>query len=135
MMAFMASFSVYAQEVNTENEVNTRALVTPYPLLSVVSVNQSELTLPWTFSVPAPYEDVAEVTGPIKPNARINASGNLCSWNVNNGYLNITLLEDAGPEILQKGEYHFVVRTIYSNLYNIVLEVRLLNLLIPCLKE
>ena len=88
------------------------------------SVNQSELTLPWTFSVPAPYEEVVEVTGPIKPNARTNAFGNLCSWSVNNGYLAITLLEDAGPEILQKGEYHFVVRTVNLNLYNIVFEVR-----------
>lgn len=122
MMAFMASFSVYAQEVNTENEVSTCELDTPYSLLSVVSVNQSELTLPWTFSVPAPYEDVAEVTGPIK--VRSNATGTLCSWNVNNGYLTITILEDAGPEILQKGEYHFVVRTVNMNLYTIVFEVR-----------
>lgn len=123
MMAFMASFSVYAQEVNTENEISTCELDTPYPLLSVVSVNQSELTLPWTFSIPAPYEAVAEVTGPIKPTVRSNATGTLCSWNVNNGYLTVTILEDAGPEILQKGEYHFVVRTVNSNLYNIVLEV------------
>lgn len=125
MLAFMASFSVYAQEVNTENGNSARgSLVTPYPLLSVVSVNQSELVLPWTFSVPAPYEDVAEVTGPIKPTARTNASGNLCSWNVNNGYLNVTIMEDAAPEILQKDEYHFVVRTVNMNLYTIVFEVR-----------
>lgn len=45
MMAFMASFSVYAQEVNTDNEISTCELVTPYPLLSVVSVNQSELKI------------------------------------------------------------------------------------------
>lgn len=124
MMSFMASFSVYAQEVNTDNEISTCELVTPYPLLSVVSVNQSELVLPWTFSVPAPYEDVAEVTGPIKSTARTNASGNLCSWNVNNGYLNVTIMEDVAPEILQKGEYHFVVRTVNMNLYTIVFEVR-----------
>lgn len=125
MLAFMASFSVYAQEVNTENGNSARgSLVTPYPLLSVVSVNQSELTLPWTFSVPAPYEDVAEVTGPFLPELRSNTASSLCTWYVNNGYLTITILEDAGPEILQKDEYHFVVRTINSNLYNIVFEVR-----------
>ena len=125
LMAFMASFGAFAQEVNTENEISARGpLVTPYPLLSVVSVYQSDFTLPWTFSVPAPYEDVAEITGPILPMYRSYTTGNLFTWNVNNGYITITLLEDAGPEILQKGEYHFVVRTVNSNLYNIVFEVR-----------
>jgi hypothetical protein len=125
MMTFMASFGAFAQEVNTENEISTRGLlVTPYPLLSVVSVNQSDLVLPWTFSIPAPYEAVAEVSGPILPQLRSYAAGNLCTWEVNNGYLTVTILEDAGPEILQKGEYHFVVRTVNSNLYNIVFEVR-----------
>ena len=124
MMAFMASFGAYAQEVNTENEISTCELSTPYSLLSVVSVNQSDLVLPWTFSVPAPYEDVVEITGPLSTSPRSITTGNLFTWSVNNDYLTITLLEDAGPEILQKGEYHFVVRTVNSNLYTIVFEVR-----------
>lgn len=117
MMAFMASFSVYAQEVNTDNEISTCELVTPYPLLSVVSVNQSELVLPWTFSVPAPYEDVAEAYGPY-------THPNLYSWSVENGYLTIIIPEDAFPEICQKDEHYFTVRTVNSTLYTIVLEVR-----------
>jgi len=117
MMAFMASLGAYAQEVNTDSEINARGpLVTPYPLLSVVSVNQSELTLPWTFSVPAPYETVAEVYGPTGPNT--------CVWNVQNGYLYVTITEDAGPEILQQGQYFFTVRTTSSSYYTLVFEVR-----------
>lgn len=77
MMTFMASFGAFAQEANTENEISARGpLVTPYPLLSVVSVYQSEFSLPWTFSVPAPYETVAEVYGP--------TGSNTCTWFVQN---------------------------------------------------
>lgn len=117
MMTFMASFGAFAQEVNTENEISARGpLVTPYPLLSVVSVYQSEFSLPWTFSVPAPYETVAEVYGP--------TGSNTCTWFVQNGYLYVTITEDAGPEILQQGQYFLTVRTTNSSYYTLVFEVR-----------
>lgn len=62
------------------------------------------------------YETVAEVYGPTGPNT--------CVWNVQNGYLYVTITEDAGPEILQQGQYFFTVRTTSSSYYTLVFEVR-----------
>lgn len=83
MMAFMASFSVYAQEVNTENEED----VAVYSVIKLTSetVDLSEISFPYTISTVAPSGNILGISGPTYPNVQ--------TWNVSGGVLTITLYE------------------------------------------
>lgn len=81
MMAFMASFGAYAQEVNTENEENVA--VYSVTKLTSVTVDLSEISYPYTISTMAPSGDILGISGPTYPNIQ--------TWNVSGGVLTITL--------------------------------------------
>lgn len=119
MMAFMASFSVYAQDINTMKEVkplsslSNRAL---FPLLGTITINVTDITLPLTISAPAPVEDVEDIHGPFSPRYSF--------WTEQNGYLYITITEDAAPEIFNPNQqYEFVVKTKNATYYSIMFHV------------
>ena len=119
IMAFVVSLSVYAQDINKMKEVkplteiSNRAL---FPLLGTVTVDSANITLPWTFSVPAPIEDVEEIHGPFAPRYSY--------WMEQNGYIYITITEDAAPEFYNpEPVYEFVIKTRNATYYSIMLYI------------
>ena len=120
MLASIASFSIYAQDVNTIDmkevkpltNTQTRAL---YPLLGSVSVNLSDIIFPWTFSVPAPIEDIDEVHGPTGPNTSY--------WYEQNGILYLTITERAEPQLSSGGQFEFVIKTKIGTYHSVMLYV------------
>lgn len=117
LMTITASLSVYAQEPNEIN-INNEIIISNTPLytsLGTVNVNYESLIFPWTFSVPAPVEDVDEIDGPCGPNTS--------TWMKQNGYLYITILEKAEPQIWQGETYEFIVKTKEATYYSITLNI------------
>ena len=84
LIAFMASFSVYALEVNIigeNNEVAVANYSTP-----TFTIDISEVVYPFVINVPAPAGTVLGVSGPTDPL--------LQTWRVENGRLIIELYEE-----------------------------------------
>jgi len=95
MLAFMASFSVYAQEV-TEIENETRIMT--HEDLGTVTVKHSELVAPYRIEVNAPSGTIISISGPTNTNIQ--------NWNVSNGRL-IIWLNDEDLEVLYPREKPF----------------------------
>lgn len=114
MMAFMASFSVYAQEVNPENEDKSNNSVEDWrisnnPELGYIiyheyEVYSSNITLPFVVQVPAPPTGtLVQVNGPAMPN--------IANWSISNGMLTITYTNmDQIEEILRGGIFYIETR-------------------------
>lgn len=86
MMAMMASFSVYAQEINTEKE-NEVALAN-YPtnvFWTGITIDYDRLTAPYEIVIGTPPGTILGISGPSNPNIQ--------TWRVENGMLYITLYE------------------------------------------
>jgi len=106
MMAFMASFIVYAgnestksessYETKTEKEVNS----TYYNIFRRVTLKKSDITLPLVIQVAAPSETVIGISGPVTPNVP--------NWNVSNGMLTITYTEESQIFDLREGGIYYI---------------------------
>ena len=102
MMAFMASFSVYAQEVNDENkEVTAIEYSTPTFIIDI-----SEVVYPYVIDVEAPSETVLGVSGPTDPL--------LQTWRVENGRLIIELYEEDVCDV-RAGNTHYLEVCMTNN--------------------
>ena len=66
MLTFMASFSVYAQEVNTDNN-NEAAVASENTILGTFVIDISDVMYPYIINIPAPSEPVIGVSGPPIP--------------------------------------------------------------------
>ena len=97
MMAFMASFSVYAQEVNTIGE-NNEVTVANYSI-PTFTIDISEVVYPFVINVEAPSETVLGVSGPTDPL--------LQTWRVENGRLIIELYEEDLCDV-RAGNTHYL---------------------------
>ena len=84
MMAFMASFSAYAQEVSSS--VNNEVEVAEYATnvyWTTVTINYSNLIEPYEIVVSTPPGTVLGISGPSNPNIQ--------TWRTEGGLLYITL--------------------------------------------
>ena len=87
LMAFLASFGVYAQEVDTTVE-NNEVAVAEYQTnvyWRTVTINYSNLTEPYEIVLDAPPGSILGISGPSNPNIQ--------TWRIQNGLLYITLYE------------------------------------------
>ena len=84
MMAFMASFSVYAETVKNEADVEVSAIAADNRLWSVKEVTLSDLRFPYQIAVSVPPGTIAGISGPTFPNMQ--------NWSVSGSTLTITLM-------------------------------------------
>lgn len=97
MMAFMASFSVYAQEVNIGS--NDKVTTTSYvQIIATFRIDISEIVYPYIIDIPAPQETVIGVSGPTDPL--------LQTWRVENGRLIIELHEEDMCDVRAGNTHH-----------------------------
>lgn len=107
MLAFMASFSVYAQEVNTNN--NEEVAVTSQPiLLGSFRIDISEVIYPYTIDIPTPTGTILGISGPTDPL--------LQTWYVQNGRLIIELYEDDLCDVRAGNTHHLSVASTSGNM-------------------
>ena len=100
MLTFMASFSVYAQEVKTEQENEVATANYPTNVYwSTVTINYDTMTVPVEIVVNAPNGNILCISGPSNPNIQ--------TWRVANGKLYITLNEREVGNII-KGEITYI---------------------------
>lgn len=113
MMAIMASFGVYAQEVNTENE-NVEVASANETLLTTVYLTRSQvLSQSITITSPAPPENILSISGPTIPH--------VTDWAVSNGTLTIRYGVGDLSEIAIGGEFKIYV--IGESYYNYVIRL------------
>lgn len=97
MLTFMASFSVYAQEVNTDNN-NEAAVASENTILGTFVIDISDVIYPYIINIPAPSEPVIGVSGPTDPL--------LQTWRIENGRLIIELYEEDLCDVRAGNTHH-----------------------------
>ena len=100
MMAFMASFSVYAQEV-TEKESKARTMINEN--LGTITIVHSEMTAPYRIEVDAPSGTIKSISGPTNTNIQ--------NWSVSNGRL-IIWLSNEDLEVLYPRDDFFILKWV-----------------------
>lgn len=83
LMTFMVSFSVYAETMEKEAEVEVSAVAETKIWWSVKEVDLSNLRFPYQITVSAPPGTIAGVSGPTFPNMQ--------NWSVSGGVFTINL--------------------------------------------
>lgn len=90
MLAFMASFSVYAQEVNTNNnEEILEERIGERVFLTGINIDMRTITYPYTIVIGIPFDggEVLNVSGP--------ADSNIPNWSLDRyNMMTINLYED-----------------------------------------
>lgn len=110
MMAFMASFSVYAQEVNTENveEMVEITYDSNWPIINTVYLD-GDYILKNTVTITAPLaltpSDIITVYDSIRPSLPLSY------WSIANGILTITYHSGDLTEIAGPGEAYIYIYT------------------------
>ena len=85
-------------------------------ILDQIKLRSDEITLPFVVKVPAPYEPVIGISGPVHPN--------ITNWTVSDGYLTITYTQERDIVDLRSGGIFYIeVATSPLKGYVIELEV------------
>ena len=85
-------------------------------ILDQIQLCSDEITLPFVVKVPAPYEPVIGISGPVHPN--------ITNWTVSDGYLTITYTQEREIVDLRSGGIFYIeVATSPLKGYVIELEV------------
>lgn len=85
LMMLLPAFAIASNKETKEDAGLTFSevpKVNSYNIFARVSVNLSDIHLPFTITVPAPNEKVIGISGPVQPSIK--------NWKVQDGYLTIT---------------------------------------------
>ena len=69
-------------------------------ILDQIKLRSDEITLPFVVKVPAPYEPVIGISGPVRPN--------ITNWTVSDGYLTITYTQEREIVDLRSGGTFYI---------------------------
>ena len=109
-----AGNNVKADSQSVENTASVEAK-SGY-ILDQIKLRSDEITLPFVVKVPAPYEPVIGISGPVRPN--------ITNWTVSDGYLTITYTQERDIVDLRSGGIFYIeVATSPLKGYVIELEV------------
>lgn len=109
-----AGNNVKADSQSVENTASVEAK-SGY-ILDQIQLRSDEITLPFVVKVPAPYEPVIGISGPVRPN--------ITNWTVSDGYLTITYTQEREIVDLRSGGIFYIeVATSPLKGYVIELEV------------
>ncbi len=109
-----AGNNVKADSQSVENTASVEAK-SGY-ILDQIQLRSDEITLPFVVKVPAPYEPVIGISGPVRPN--------ITNWTVSDGYLTITYTQEREiVDLRSGGTFYIEVATSPLKGYVIELEV------------
>ena len=108
MMAFMASFGAYAQEVTTTVEEEVVTISEPI-FWTEVQIDIDNISYPYVLMIGTPPGTILGISGPSKPNLR--------TWRADVSGLYITLYQEDLEEILPGTTGRIEIATTSGNYY------------------
>ena len=110
-----AGNNVKADSQSVENTASVEAK-SGY-ILDQIQLRSDKITLPFVVKVPAPYEPVIGISGPVHPN--------ITNWTVSDGYLTITYTQERDIVDLRSGGT-FYIEVATSPLKGYVIELKVI---------